>query len=45
MLVALLKETSRDSEVREKLLILAMNDLRKHPPGYAYFRRTIPLLA
>jgi hypothetical protein len=40
MLVALLKETSTDSEVREKLLILAMNDLRKHPPGYTYFRRT-----
>jgi hypothetical protein len=35
----LLKEMSRDSEVTEKLLILAMNDLRKHPPGYAYFRR------
>jgi hypothetical protein len=40
MLVVLLKETSTDSEVREKLLILAMNDLRKHPPGYTYFRRT-----
>jgi len=39
MLVVLLKEMSRDSEMSEKVLILGMNSLCKQPPGYTYFRR------
>ena len=39
MLVILFKEMSKDSEVSEKVLILAMNGFCKQPPGYTYFRR------
>jgi len=45
MFVVLLKEMSRDREMREKLLILAMNDLRKHPRAIPISGGSIPLLA
>ena len=37
MLVILLKEMSKDSEVSEKVLILAMNGLCKQPPRLYLF--------